>query len=156
MWIHAESLSQRSQTQSRHEMRGYSFHECSPLEFHQGPRILHLWLGMYLFTKDFRLPKHEGCDSNPFRQNTLSYASLNECRGTNWFADGTVAVQVAELKMLKHVVEQISSAPLAECGRSFFPARIEGQKTYGLGWFPYAIYWTWDLIPAQSSPDPKP
>ena len=58
----------------------------------------------------------------------LSYASLNKCCGTNWFADGGVAVQVAELKMLKHVVEQISSAPLAECGRSFFPARIEGQK----------------------------
>lgn len=33
--------------------------------------------------------------------------------------------------MLKHVVEQISSAPLAECGRSFFPARIEGKEQAG-------------------------
>jgi len=50
-----------------------------------------------------------------------------------WKKNHELRAQVAELKMLKHVVEQISSAPLAECGRSFFPARIEGQKTYGLG-----------------------
>ena len=127
MWIHAESLLQCSQMPPRNEMRGYSFQECSPLEFNQGFCIYDLGCtSSQRISGCSNMYSYEDGDWNRFTEHILSYASsLHKCRGTNWFADGGVAFQVAELKMLKHVVEQISNAPLPECGRSFFPARID-------------------------------